>query len=309
MPIWSSTDCHGERSHGPVRSKYASLLRPWRLDWTALRRRAAASMAKKRGLRHLPALVATYELKRSGGGSVRYDRAIRAYRHTVEGSIVYDSRPSALHPSAWADRASQIFHPHVTIAPGDVVIDVGAGIGTESIPLARAVEPNGCVVAIEAHPETHRLLKLNLALNTVGNVRTVNVAASDGAGDLYFNDLAMHVSNHGRKGEAPDYSIVVPAIALDSLLGGDIHGPIRLMKVNIEGAETAALNGAEDLLGRTDAVSISCHDFRADRDGLPDMRTYESCKGILERHGFCVLPPVESDSAAVRFILHATRST
>lgn len=43
---------------------------------------------------------------------------------------------------------------------GDVIIDIGAGVGTETLIYSMMTGKNGKVFAIEAHPATSRSLKL-----------------------------------------------------------------------------------------------------------------------------------------------------
>ena len=44
--------------------------------------------------------------------------------------------------------------PRLHPQPGDIVLDVGAGTGTEALPLSQLVGDKGKVVSIEAHPAT-----------------------------------------------------------------------------------------------------------------------------------------------------------
>src|SRR5437868_4188080 len=48
--------------------------------------------------------------------------------------------------------------------PGSIVLDVGANIGTFTLPLARAVGPAGTIYAFEPHPRLRARLSMNIAL-------------------------------------------------------------------------------------------------------------------------------------------------
>jgi hypothetical protein len=54
--------------------------------------------------------------------------------------------------------------------PGDVVIDIGAGVGEETLSFSRAVGPKGKVVCVEAHPRTFRCLQKLVRYNQLVNV-------------------------------------------------------------------------------------------------------------------------------------------
>ena len=57
---------------------------------------------------------------------------------------------------------------------------------------------------------------------------------------------------------------------------------------SIEGAESDALLGATDLLGRTSHAAISCHDFIGDDRDDDSFRTLESVERILTTAGFAI---------------------
>jgi Protein-L-isoaspartate(D-aspartate) O-methyltransferase (PCMT) len=78
---------------------------------------------------------------------------------------------------------------------GAVVFDVGAGIGAEALLFSRLVGPSGRVVSIEAHPATYdRLVKL-CAVNRLENVTPLQVAVSDGEGNIVLSDDTHHLQN------------------------------------------------------------------------------------------------------------------
>ena len=159
---------------------------------------------------------------------------------------------------------SYIFHfgiwePQVTdvvvrnLAPGDVFVDVGANIGYDSLLAAWRVGPEGKVVAIEASPLAFALLQRNLKLNAYAkNVRAVQVAASDRPGKLNLYDVLEHnmgaaTTIAGRGG------VLVARVQAKPLL--EILDPIeidrvRLIKIDVEGAEPAIMSNILDSLDR-----------------------------------------------------------
>ena len=61
---------------------------------------------------------------------------------------------------------------------GDSVIDVGAGIGEETLTASRLVGKNGRIMAIEAHPTTFKRLELMCQLNHLDNVIPIQCAVT-----------------------------------------------------------------------------------------------------------------------------------
>jgi len=51
--------------------------------------------------------------------------------------------------------------------PGDYVIEVGANIGSLTLPMSHLVGETGRVVAFESHPDTFNILCSKLAINTI----------------------------------------------------------------------------------------------------------------------------------------------
>jgi hypothetical protein len=69
---------------------------------------------------------------------------------------------------------------------GDVVIDVGANIGTHAVALAGLVGPTGHVFAYEPQPRLHRFLAANIALNEIDNVSAYQIAIGAQFGHVWL---------------------------------------------------------------------------------------------------------------------------
>ena len=142
------------------------------------------------------------------------------------------------------------------VRPGDTVIDVGAHIGTLTVPLAKAVGPTGHVLAVEPQIPLYQLLCANLALNGLLNVRTQHVlmGAEPGFVTLPRFDYAQ-TSNYGAISFSEDAVEATPAtdrlalLTLDSLT--DHLSACRLVKIDVEGMEAKVIDGAAALIGRT----------------------------------------------------------
>ncbi len=78
--------------------------------------------------------------------------------------------------------------PEYRPSESDVIVDVGAHIGTFSL-LAATKVPRGTVHAVEACQDTFNLLRINSALNRFGNISTHHLALSDHRGvcKLYYD--------------------------------------------------------------------------------------------------------------------------
>lgn len=167
--------------------------------------------------------------------------------------------------------------------PGDVVIDVGAGVGSEAWYFAKAVGAQGRVVAVEAHPLTYLCLTKFCGYNHLENVTPMHVAISDRHGEVRISGGDKHLSNTIVNAAS---GVAVKAMPLDALVDQLGLKSIDFIKMNIEGAEKLAIRGMTQTLGKTRVVCISCHDFVADRSGDDDMRTKAAVRAFLVEQGF-----------------------
>lgn len=129
------------------------------------------------------------------------------------------------------------------LRPGDSFIDVGANIGIYSLLAAGLVGPSGSVDSFEADPQVFAALQENIALNSLVNVRLHQKAVSNREGSIGFtqgNDQTGHIATN-----AASSAIPVTACRLDTTLSGR---SFAMGKIDIEGYELQALQGAHELL-------------------------------------------------------------
>jgi FkbM family methyltransferase len=128
------------------------------------------------------------------------------------------------------------------LKPGDIVLDVGANIGTHTVPLARKVGETGAVVAFEPQRLTFQFLCGNIALNALTNVLCHNVVVSDAAGQAIIPALDPTIEwNFGSlTSEGHKEGERVQAIRIDDLK----LARCNLIKIDVEGAEIRVLHGA-----------------------------------------------------------------
>lgn len=209
-----------------------------------------------------------------------------AWVHHYRGAkIPHASLGRAAPPDVFTAEAREIFLYGYTPGPGDIVFDVGAGIGAETLLFSRLVGPTGRVVSVEAHPRTYERLARLCAVNGLANVTAVQAAASNADGGAVISDLGSHLQNTIVAAEA---GIEVRARRIDTLARELGITRIDLLKMNIEGAERLAIEGLEGIIDRVGHVCISCHDFLADDGGSEELRTKALVRGFLVEHGFRV---------------------
>ncbi len=129
------------------------------------------------------------------------------------------------------------------IKEGMVVVDIGSNIGYYVLIESRLVGLTGRVIAIEPVQENIRVLNDNLALNNIRNVSVVHAAITDRDGDVDIF-MSQHSNWHSvLAGWGKSLGKVsVPGRTLDSLIG-EMGVSVNLIRMDIEGAETLAVNG------------------------------------------------------------------
>lgn len=150
---------------------------------------------------------------------------------------------------------------------GDVIIDIGAGVGTETLIYSMMTGKNGKVFAVEAHPETYQSLGLMIDSNGIDNVNCSNIAVSDSTKKVFIETRANHVENQITTFDSINQEInggFVQSVPLDDYIKANKIEKINFLKMNIEGAELHAIKGMTESIKIIDHIAISCHDFFID---------------------------------------------
>jgi FkbM family methyltransferase len=127
------------------------------------------------------------------------------------------------------------------IHPGDLVVDAGANIGYMSVLAATA---GARVIAFEPNPALLPILRQNLGAR--GEVRPIALGARRQSAVLIPPDPSAHNNGLGRLGsDAEPGAIPVQVDTLD----GELQGrAVAILKLDVEGAEHAVLEGAASSL-------------------------------------------------------------
>jgi len=157
------------------------------------------------------------------------------------------------------------------LRPGDVAVDVGAHIGFFTMQMAAAVGPSGCVYAFEPFGPNAELLERSIAENQFADrvsFRRAAVGATSGKATLTFppetlNSGGAYLLRDGTPPLPGNLSATVPVVALDEVV---TRRPVRLIKMDVEGAEPQVLRGAATLI-REDRPTIlaELHPVQLDR--------------------------------------------
>jgi FkbM family methyltransferase len=141
------------------------------------------------------------------------------------------------------------------VKEGMTVVDVGAHAGYYTLIAARAVGDRGKVFAFEPEPTNYQLMLKNIQLNNHLNVTPVRKAVSSKTGHIKLF-LAEDASGHSTVCEKPDQRFIqVDSTTLDDFFADKIP-QIHVIKIDVEGAEGAVLEGMRNIIDKNPELII-----------------------------------------------------
>jgi FkbM family methyltransferase len=152
--------------------------------------------------------------------------------------------------------------------PGDTVLDCGAYTGNTSLYFSQKVGPTGRVYGFEPGQSFMRQYVENVS--ALDNITPVPCAVSDHSGPVSFythpaNDAGSSIVEDKRGDE-------VTAVSLDDFVRLTRLRKVDFIKMDIEGAEGAALRGAKDIiLAFHPKMAISAYHKSDDIYALPQL--------------------------------------
>ena len=181
------------------------------------------------------------------------------YVHISEGiCLVYPERMENF--KEFCTQHIGLFTKNYYPQPGDVIMDIGSGVGAELCVFSKAVGESGHVYAIEADPKLHlKNLKVVELLN-LKNVTCINSAVMDKKGVVDIGIFSMGGVDSSIYTRGSSNIISVKSESIDDIMNFYKIETIDYVKINIEGAETYAISGVKDL-SKIKNWCISTHDF------------------------------------------------
>jgi FkbM family methyltransferase len=185
----------------------------------------------------------TLDIPQGHAGGLMFDMRHLPLSHAHLGSIAFGNLETAV-------QEAMVRH----LGPGGVFYDIGANLGFFSLLGAHLVGlDQGRVYAFEAAPDNAGAIRANAELNTIPNVTVIDKAVSSrsGTGRLQIVD-DQSWSKLEEYGEHPntERTIDVELVAIDDLLRTGQLAPPTVVKIDVEGAEIAVLEGMRETLAR-----------------------------------------------------------
>lgn len=186
-----------------------------------------------------------------------YGFEVNSFHMANEGKVDY---AQWLHPGESRKSLSQdaVDELRRFLSPGDVAIDIGAHSGDTTIPIALAVGPSGCVLALEPNAYVFPILEENAGLNpNKTHIIPLMIAATSDDGEVEFEYSDSGFCNGGlhegiskwRHGHA--FTLKVQGRNLVGLLKRDyarLIDRVRYIKIDTEGYDLSVIKSIRSLL-------------------------------------------------------------
>jgi FkbM family methyltransferase len=147
---------------------------------------------------------------------------------------------------------------HRFLRPGMVVVDGGASCGIYTVAAARLVGPSGRVFSFEPAAEAFSVLRKNIELNYLVNVKAHCAALSDrgGTAPLYHHAHGPNSFSLGPPESSAIQSEQVATFSLDEIFRKENTERLGFIKLDVEGAEELALRGAERIIAQSNPTIL-----------------------------------------------------
>lgn len=138
------------------------------------------------------------------------------------------------------------------------VIDVGANIGYYSMIASKHIGPNGVVYAFEPDQENYDLLKQNINLNNLSNVKPYQLALSNKTGEetLYLSSYNKGDHRLYQPENANRKTVTINATTLDDFCHQQQLQKIDIIKIDVQGAEGLVLEGMKTVIRNNPKLTI-----------------------------------------------------
>ena len=140
-----------------------------------------------------------------------------------------------------------------SIAPGQVVVDVGANQGIFALLFSRLVGPEGRVFALEPAPALFVALDENCRINAASNVTRLQTAAGETRSVGVLRCSRFNRGDNRLTDSLNGPSVSVAIAPLDEILPTE---QVSLVKIDVQGYELNVVKGMEAMVGRSPAIKV-----------------------------------------------------
>ena len=215
-------------------------------------------------------------------------RGSAKYRREGDSYVIETSRfrMKTVQPSYGLPVLLQRFEAHHKVGRGEIVMDAGAFEGMVTNALSQIVGPEGRVIAFEPDQSNLQRVQRNLHLNGDSpNVQLLNEGLWNSEGQTQFCERGALGSSAFWEGPG-GHMTTIKTTTIDAVVSRLGLRRLDFVKMNIEGAEIKALEGASQTIQRFRPDFAICTDHALDGDIASGLGTREVVETKLREHGY-----------------------
>jgi FkbM family methyltransferase len=135
------------------------------------------------------------------------------------------------------------------LSPGMTFVDAGACYGLYTLAASKIVGESGRVITFEPASRAFRVLRKNIALNSLANVLAYPLALTTNSGKaLLYHHPNVGCDSLGRDHSFTETAEEVGTESLDNVLRKISVSHVDVIKMDVQGAEELVLRGAKEIL-------------------------------------------------------------
>ncbi len=191
------------------------------------------------------------------------------------------------------------------LRPGDIFVDIGANLGWFTVLACKQIGDKGKVFAFEPSASVWTKLNRSIEINNLRNVKPENLALSDETGTVLLSGAIPENSGLSSIVRTNQQSLItageqVPVIKFDDYWKRELNQKVRLIKIDVEGAEVKVLDGMRSILQNRlcDYLIVEISDDRLRCLGMSAswaLNFLRGCGYKLFHIGMFRLKPIEDD--------------
>ena len=173
----------------------------------------------------------------------------------------------------------EVYTKYFDIEDDDVVLDIGANIGAFSM-LAAFYVKKGIIYSFEPEKKSFELLKENVKLNKVKNIKIINEAVSNKTGTSYFYLSDTNAGGHSLYSSRADKKVTVPTVSFEEFIEKNKIEKIDFLKMDCEGCEYDVFyNCSDETFKKIRHIAMECHKIDGESKAI-EMAEFLRLKGF-----------------------------
>ena len=166
--------------------------------------------------------------------------------HITDETLIVSPTSFMKNGQLWEEESVNYFYDNIPTDKSVTIVDIGAQCGLYT--LYAKYLPKSQFYAFEPFPRSYKVLRDNITLNRIPNVRTRNIGISNHAGETILNTSKSHNGLHTLGTNISRFNDAVPVTIhvepLDTIFY-DNNIPVDFIKIDTEGWEYFILQGGE----------------------------------------------------------------